>query len=134
MRMQIGPILIAACLGALPATLSAQADAMPALEGVSARALASFAFERDTPHMVGQAMRMRRIEIAPGGSIGEHSHRGRPAVLHVLDGSIVERRGAAQRRYAAGDSYAIGGDASHAIENPGATPAVYIEVDIVPAR
>lgn len=46
----------------------------------------------------------------------------------------MERRGEAQRTYAAGGSYAIGGDAAHAIENAGSTPAVYIEVDIVPAR
>ena len=86
------------------------------------------------PNLAGLAMRMRQVDIAPGGSIDTHSHRGRPAVLYIIEGSIVERRGAAVREYLAGESYAIGGDLSHAIENPNPIPATYIEVDIVPAR
>jgi len=129
-----GKALTAIALSAGTATIWAQAGGTPPLKGVSASPLAAFEFERDTPSFVGQTMRMRRITIEPGGSIGEHNHRGRPAVLYVVQGGIVERRGEAQRAYATGESYAIGGDTSHAIENAGSTPAVYIEVDIVPAR
>ena len=129
-----GKATMAIALFAGAASIWAQSAGTPPLKGVSASPLAAFEFERDTPDFVGRALRMRRIEIEPGGSIGEHSHRGRPAVLYVIQGEIVERRGEAQRSYAAGGSYAIGGDTAHAIENAGSTPAVYIEVDIVPAR
>ena len=129
-----GKAAMSIALFAGTASIWAQAGGTPPLKGVSASPLTAFEFERDTPGFVGQALRMRRIEIEPGGSIGEHSHRGRPAVLYVIQGEIVERRGEAQRTYAAGGSYAIGGDAAHAIENAGSTPAVYIEVAIVPAR
>lgn len=113
---------------------SAQQDVVPATRGVSARPLTALEFGADMPNLAGQAMRMRQVSIAPGGSIDTHSHRGRPAVLYIVEGSIVERRGEAVREYQAGESYAIGGDLSHAIENPSPMPATYIEVDIVPAR
>lgn len=122
---------------ALGCGAAAQPAGGPVTRGVSARQLTEFAFADDMPKLVGQQMRMRRIEIAPGGSIAMHSHRGRPALIHVLDGSIVERRGEDVREYRAGESYSIGGDVSHAIDNAGALPATYLEVDIVdipPAR
>ena len=113
---------------------SAQQAGVPATRGVTAGSLSTLEFADDMPKLAGQAMRMRRVDIAPGGSIDTHSHRGRPAVLYIVAGSIVERRGDAVREYRVGESYAIGGDISHAIDNPGPTPASYIEVDIVPAR
>ncbi len=119
---------------ALPAAgaATAQQAGQPATRGVTARPLTTLEFADDLPSLAGRAMRMRRVDIAPGGGVDTHSHRGRPAVLYIVSGSIVERRGDAQRTYSAGDSYAIGGDTTHAIDNPGATPATYIEVDIVP--
>lgn len=123
-------------LGLLAAAGSAAAQqaGMPATRGVTASALTALEFGDDMNNLAGMAMRMRRIEIAPGGSIDMHSHRGRPAVLYIVDGRIIERRGEARREYRAGESYAIGGDTSHAIDNPGSLPAAYIEVDVVPAR
>ncbi|MBK8336289.1 MAG: cupin domain-containing protein [Sterolibacteriaceae bacterium] len=118
--------LLAACAAA------AQQAGQPATRGVTGKPLTTLEFADDLPNLAGQAMRMRRVEIAPGGGVDTHSHRGRPAVLYIVTGSIVERRGGAQRTYSAGDSYAIGGDTTHAIDNPGAAPAIYIEVDIVP--
>lgn len=125
-------VLITITLAATSA--SAQQAGAPATRGVVAKPLTALDFGDDMPNLAGLAMRMRKIEIAPGGAIDMHSHRGRPAVLYVVEGSIVERRGDAQREYRAGESYAIGGDTSHAIDNPGSLPASYIEVDIVPAR
>jgi quercetin dioxygenase-like cupin family protein len=113
---------------------SAEQAGIPATRGVSARPMTALEFGTDMPNLAGQAMRMRQVSIAPGGCIDVHSHRGRPALLYIVEGSIVERRGEAVREYRAGESYAIGGDISHAIENPGPVPAIYLEVDIVPAR
>ena len=113
---------------------SAQQAGVPATRGVTAKPLTALEFAGDMPNLAGLAMRMRQVAIAPGGSIDTHSHRGRPAVLYIVEGSIVERRGDAVREYRAGESYAIGGDTAHAIDNPSPVPATYIEVDIVPAR
>ena len=130
----IWAMALAAALAVCVTKPWAQAGGTPPLKGVSARGLASLDVGIDLPELAGKAMRMRRIDVEPGGSIGMHSHLGRPAVLYIVEGSIVERRGDAQRTYQAGESYAIGGDTSHAIENPGPKPAVYVEVDIVPAH
>ncbi len=38
----------------------------------------------------GYTMRMRAIELAPGGQIAEHSHKDRPGIVTVIDGAWVE--------------------------------------------
>ncbi len=130
-RILRGTAITLALLAASAA--AAQQAGQPATRGVSAKPLTALEFADDLPNLTGRVMRMRQVEIAPGGGVDTHSHRGRPAVLYIVAGSIVERRGGAQRTYSAGDSYVSGGDTAHAIDNPGATPAIYIEVDIVPA-
>lgn len=43
-----------------------------------------------TMGLTGYTMRMRAIEIAPGGQIAEHSHAERPGLVTVIDGEWVE--------------------------------------------
>lgn len=40
--------------------------------------------------------RLRRLEIAPQGSVGFHEHKNRPGVAYIVDGAITEYRGAEQ--------------------------------------
>ena len=37
--------------------------------------------------LAGYSMRMRAVEVAPGGQIAEHSHADRPGIVTVIDGS-----------------------------------------------
>lgn len=43
-----------------------------------------------TMGLTGYTMRMRSIEIEPGGQIAEHSHAERPGLVTVIDGEWVE--------------------------------------------
>lgn len=40
----------------------------------------------------GRLLRVRRLEIAPGGVVGWHSHEARPGIVYVLQGAITEYR------------------------------------------
>ncbi len=43
-----------------------------------------------TMGLTGYTMRMRSIEIEPGGQIAEHSHAERPGLVTVIEGEWVE--------------------------------------------
>jgi len=76
-------------------------------------------------------LRIRRLEIAPGGVIAIHSHDERPDVSYLAQGTITEYRsgGFAERR--ASDSlHAAGKGVTHWVENTGTAPAVLIVADI----
>ena len=38
----------------------------------------------------GHVMRVRRLEVQPGGVVPWHSHADRPALIYVVSGEIVE--------------------------------------------
>jgi mannose-6-phosphate isomerase-like protein (cupin superfamily) len=42
--------------------------------------------------MQGRQLRIRKLEIAPGGVIGIHSHDDRPDVSYLVQGNLTEYR------------------------------------------
>ncbi|MDO5625460.1 MAG: cupin domain-containing protein [Pseudomonadota bacterium] len=78
-------------------------------------------------------LRARALTLAPGGGIAEHPHMGRPGIVHVTKGTIVEGRGATKRVLKAGDFWLETSDTSHWFVNPSATKTAELwVVDIVP--
>lgn len=49
--------------------------------------------------LAGYSMRMRAVEIAPGGQIAEHSHADRPGIVTVIDGIWVEGQPSGERSF-----------------------------------
>lgn len=49
--------------------------------------------------LAGYSLRMRAIEIAPGGQIAEHDHADRPGIVTVIDGSWVEGQLSGERSF-----------------------------------
>lgn len=46
----------------------------------------------DFPALEGRSIRIREIELLPGGVVAVHKHELRPGVAYVLEGELVEHR------------------------------------------
>ena len=80
-------------------------------------------------------LRARAIVIVPGGATANHPHAGRPGVVRVIKGTLIEYRGSAERTVKAGDYWFENADTTHWFRNPSATePAEIWAVDLVPRK
>jgi len=79
----------------------------------------------------GRPLRMRKITVQPGGALTLHTHKDRPAVSYMLEGSMTyHQEGKPDTVANAGDGIAEGKATTHWGENRGSVPAVWIAVDI----
>lgn len=122
-----GSVGIAAA--ALAHALALQAPARPA-PAAATRLLASMDLDGEIPGLQGKSLRTRLVTIRPGGRLAEHSHEDRPSVMYLTEGRIIEHRRDFAKAYVAGDTFVVGRQVPHWSENPGTTPASYIEVDL----
>jgi len=81
--------------------------------------------------MEGRQLRMRMLTIEPGGYIGIHSHKDRPAVVYFLQGTdTVTLEDGTVKVFRSGDSAAANKDTTHWHRNDGKEPVVLIAVDV----
>ncbi len=99
-------------------------------KGVALKQLSSVDLGPEIDGMNGRQLRMRMITIEPGGVLGLHNHKGRPDTAYMLQGKLVEHMGDSIKELSAGDAFASTKETSHWLENRGATPAIFIAVDI----
>ena len=123
----------------MTAALSTSAGYLAAQQryaGVRSAELAAADLGRHFDCLEGMVLKMTRHEIDPQMGGSEHSHRGRPEVFYVLDGSVVEHQGDRSRRYASGEGFVSNEDLSvpHRIENASDTMSIVLDVQIVPAE
>ena len=79
----------------------------------------------------GRQLRMRVVTVEPGGVVGVHSHKGRPAVAYVVQGTLTEHReGGGDHDRHQGESWTEGKDVVHWAENKGGEPAIVVAVDV----
>jgi quercetin dioxygenase-like cupin family protein len=72
-----------------------------------------------------------RAEIAPGGHIGLHSHRGDPTIVYVLSGVLTNYHDdGTTEDFHPGQVFPEFGSRSHWIENKGAVPVQFIAANI----
>lgn len=91
------------------------------------------------PHNLGAIgdyeMRARSILVAPGGAIHNHPHAGRPGVVRLIKGTLIEVRGSTERTLKTGDSWYEHADTVHWFRNPSSSePAEIWAVDMVPKK
>lgn len=80
-------------------------------------------------------LRGRLIGIAPGGAVHSHPHAGRPGLVLVTKGTVVEYRGATSRTLHAGDTWQETNETVHWFRNPSSTEVAEIwAVDLVPKK
>ncbi len=118
-------ILFAAVSGAI-----GQQTAPTENKGVTVKQLSSVDLGPEIEGMNGRQLRMRMITVEPGGIFGVHSHKDRPGTAYVLQGKIIEHRGAMAKEYGVGDTWTEDKETVHWLENKGMTPTILIATDI----
>jgi quercetin dioxygenase-like cupin family protein len=84
--------------------------------------------------MTGRQLRMRLLTIEPGGHIGLHSHKDRPAVVYFMQGTdTVTLADGSSKTFHPGDTSSATKETTHWHRNDGKDNVVLIAVDIFKA-
>ena len=79
----------------------------------------------------GRQLRLRVITVEPGGIAAVHSHKGRPGVAYIAQGTVTEHReGSDAKDYGVGDVLVEDKDTVHWAENKGNEPVIVVAVDV----
>jgi quercetin dioxygenase-like cupin family protein len=80
----------------------------------------------------GHVLRMRRVTFAPGASIPMHSHKDRPEVALVVEGTLTNTlKGQSPTQLAAGTAILNGPEVEHLSANETSKPVVVLGVDVI---
>ena len=104
--------------------------------GVSDTVRASTDLSKEPLALNGRQLRLRQIDMQPGGIVPWHSHNQRPAMIYIVSGEVVEYASncAVPITHKAGDVAPEKNGTSHWWKNTGSTPAVLISVDLFPSK
>jgi quercetin dioxygenase-like cupin family protein len=100
-------------------------------KGVGIKQLDTIDLGPEIQGMTGRQFRMRLITVEPGGVLGLHDHKDRPAIDYVISGTVVDHRGAESKSYGPGTSIFETHDTVHWVENKGPGQAVLVSADIL---
>ena len=100
------------------------------------KTLGTAALDGEFPSPNGRMLRVRELEILPGGVVAVHRHDGRPGVAYILAGEMTEYRAGedAPAVRKPGDIALEQTGVTHWWKNTGSTTAKALVVDIVPAK
>ena len=78
------------------------------------------------------ALRLRRLVVKPGGIVPWHTHTDRPAIIHIITGTITEYRRTCKMPivHRAGESTAEVKGTSHWWKNTGKKTVVLLSADL----
>ena len=98
-------------------------------QGVDLQVLGTVDAGEDCP---GHLLRMRRVTFAPGASIPMHSHKDRPEVALVMEGTLTNTlKGQSPTQLAAGTAILNGPEVEHLPANETSKPVVILSVDLI---
>ncbi len=82
----------------------------------------------------GRKLRTRMLEIQPGGVVPWHSHEERPAIIYILEGTVLEFSSdcAVPIEHKAGDVSVESKEVAHWWKNEGKTVVKLLSSDILP--
>ena len=89
----IGLMTGAANAGTCPAdkvTTDGQKPGATAHKNVTDKVIASIDLAEEAPKLKDHKFRLRQLVVQPGGVVAWHSHEGRPAIIYIVSGTIVE--------------------------------------------
>ena len=100
--------------------------------GVTDTVLSQIDLAQEKVALKGRLMRVRRLEIQPGGIVPWHSHADRPALIYVVSGEIVEHASTCRVPivHKAGEVARELHTTSHWWENKGGAPVVLLSFDL----
>ena len=125
----------AAKAGTCPAdkiTTNGQKPGATAHKDVAETLLGQIDLSKEKVAVDGHHLRMRRLDIKPGGEVAWHSHEERPALIYVVSGSVTEYSSACSVpiEHKAGELSIEQGGLSHWWKNNGKENTVLISADI----
>lgn len=90
---------------------------------------------RDIGSLGDFTLRLRKLIIAPDGTVPTHDHEDRPSIVHIVSGKIIEHNAycAEPIIHVAGETAVEAGPGhTHWWENPYDEPVVLFSTDVVP--
>jgi quercetin dioxygenase-like cupin family protein len=130
-RLHVPIAVSALSAGLLVASADAQQAAPTDNKGFKATAMQTLDLGPEIEGMSGRQLRMRTLTIEPGGYIGMHSHKDRPAVVYFLKGTdTVTFADGTVKVFRPGDTSFANKDTTHWHQNKGNDPVVLIAVDV----
>jgi quercetin dioxygenase-like cupin family protein len=104
-----------------------------AAKGVTDKVLSMIDLADEKVALKGHMMRVRQLEIQPGGIVPWHSHGDRPALIYIISGEIYENASncAVPILHKAGDVARETHATAHWWNNAGKTPVVLLSFDIL---
>jgi quercetin dioxygenase-like cupin family protein len=127
-----GAILALGC--SLAAVLAATAAEQPPIgnKGLKASKTQALDLGSEIAGMENRQLRFRMLTIDPGGYIGVHSHKDRPAAVYFLQGEdTVTSANGEVKVFKPGDVTMEGREATHWHRNDGKEPVIFVTVDIL---
>jgi quercetin dioxygenase-like cupin family protein len=103
-----------------------------AARGVTDKVLSQIDLAGEKIALKGHLMRVRKLEIQPGGIVPWHSHADRPALIYVVTGEIYEHASncAVPILHKAGEVARETHATAHWWKNDGKAPVVLLSFDI----
>ena len=92
----------------------------------SSSVLKAIPLSSEMAEIASPELRMMMTTYAPAKVGARHSHNGKPEVVYVLDGAIVDHRDEGSVEYRKGESYFVNTGVEHWMENRGTVPAVLL--------
>jgi quercetin dioxygenase-like cupin family protein len=147
-----GLALAAAIAGGLAFTAPAYAGACPAdklrpdgsgekmnaiqAKDVSDMVLTSVDLAKEPAAVNDRLLRLRRLEIKPGGVVPWHAHADRPAIIYIVQGEIVEYAStcAVPIVHRAGEAATETHATAHWWKNTGSQTVVLLSADLFPVK
>lgn len=125
----------AANAGACPTdkvTNDGQKPGANAHKDVTEKLLGQIDLSKEKVAVAGHHLRMRQLDIKPGGEVAWHSHAERPALIYVVSGTITEYASTCSVPivHTAGELSIEQGGLSHWWKNTSDKPVVLISSDI----
>lgn len=125
----------AAFAGECPAgkvTTDGQKAGATAHKDVAEKLLGQIDLSKEKIAVAGHHLRMRQLDIKPGGEVAWHSHAERPALIYVVSGTINEYASTCSVPivHSAGELSVEQGGLSHWWKNTSDKPVVLISSDI----
>ncbi|CAN5270664.1 hypothetical protein BH10PSE11_BH10PSE11_03420 [soil metagenome] len=128
---QIACWLVASAFVVAAAPIAIAEDAPKDNKGLAVSKTTVVELGSEIAGMEGWQLRQRLFTIEPGGHIGIHSHKDRPAVAYFIQGTVVVTRDdGSSQTFRAGDTTAETKDATHWHRNVGTDAAILVATDI----
>ena len=101
-------------------------------KGRTAKIVASLELGPQIPELQGRYLRVRVVTFEPGGHSAVHSHKDRPVIAYVLQGTFSDcKPDGTCTEIQEGQAKVEGKDVVHWVANRGTKPLTFLAVEIV---